>query len=157
MLEALINKLHEYIRENNPDLLLRLEEDDKVTKYLSNKVSTVKALLNQLNKDQPAYIIEDACMDVLTEDLRPSKYNYICNILDEEFGDTYQQLIDNGLLQFEAVNLVNHCQSIFEDLKFSEETEDNQFLRYAIIGAISEYQKKNVTSENENLPIGRQV
>lgn len=151
MQDILINKLHEYIRENNPDLLLQLEEDGKVTEYLSNKVSTVNALLNQLNKEQPAYIIEEACMDVLTEDLRPSKYNYICIILEEEFGDTYQQLIDNGLLQFEAVNLVNHCQSVFEDLKFSEETQDNQFLRYAIIGVISEYQERNVTGENETV------
>ena len=151
MQDILINKLHEYIRENNPDLLLQLEEDGKVTEYLSNKVSTVNALLNQLNKEQPAYIIEEACMDVLTEDLRPSKYNYICIILEEEFGDTYQQLIDNGLLQFEAVNLVNYCQSVFEDLKFSEETQDNQFLRYAIIGVISEYQERNVTGENETV------
>jgi hypothetical protein len=151
MRETLINKLHEYIRENNPDILFQLEKDSKVSQYLSEKLSTVSSLINLSDKGQPAYIIEDACMDVLTQDLRPSKYNYICNILDEEFGDTFQQLIDNGLLQFEAVNLVNHCQSIFEDLQFSEENEGNQFLRYAIIGTISEYRERNVTSEKENV------
>ena len=57
MKEILINKLHEYIKENNPDVLLQLEEDGKVTEYLSDKVSAVNALLNQLDKGQPAYIL----------------------------------------------------------------------------------------------------
>jgi hypothetical protein len=43
--------------------------------------------------------------------------------------------------------MIHHCQSTFDDLKFSDETEDNQFLRYAIIGAVSDY----LDSENENV------
>lgn len=156
MLETLITKLHEYIRGNNPDILFQLEEENKVSEYLTEKVSTVSYLINQLDKGQPAYIIEDTCMDVLTQDLRPSRYNYIRNILEEEFGDTYQQLSDNGLLRFEIINIVNYCNSVFEDLRFSEETEDNQFLRYAIMGAIGEYQESNVTSESENVSNGLQ-
>ena len=143
MKEILINKLHEYIRENNPDVLLQLEEDSKVTEYLSDKVSTVKALLNQLDKGQPGYIIEDSCMDVMTQDLRPSKYNYIRNILEEEFESTYQQLQQSGTLKFEVINLIHQCQSVFEDLNFSEENEANQFLGYAITGTISEYLENN--------------
>ncbi len=145
MKEVLINKLLEYIRENNPDLLMQLEEEGKVTEYLSNKLSTVNALLNQSDKEQPAYIIEDACMDVLTKDLKPSKYNYISFILEEEFETTYQQVQKSGTLKFEVVNLINKCQPVFEDLNFSEENEDNRFLRYCIIGAISEYVEESVT------------
>ena len=151
MKDILIKKLHEYIRENNPDVLLQLEEEGKVTEYLSDKVSSLNALLIELSREQPAYIIEDTCMDELTQDLRPSKYNYICNILEEEFEDTFQRLVATGLLRFEAINIITHCQSVFEDLNFSEETEDNQFLRYAILGAISDYLVKSVTSENENV------
>ena len=83
MQHTLINKLHEYIRENNPDLLFLLEENRKVTEYLSDKISTVSALIKQMDIGEPAYIIEDACMDVLTKDLRPSKFNYISNLLQE--------------------------------------------------------------------------
>ncbi len=145
MKEVLINKLLEYIRENNPDLLMQLEEEVKVTEYLSNKLSTVNALLNQSGKEQPAYIIEEACMDVLTKDLKPSKYNYISSILEEEFETTYQQVQKSGTLKFEVITLINKCQPVFEDLNFSEENEDNRFLRYCIIGAISEYVEESVT------------
>jgi hypothetical protein len=147
MKEILINKLLEYIRENNPDLLMQLKEDGKVTEYLSNKLSTVNALLNHSGEEQPAYIIEEACMDVLTQELKPSKYNYISSILEEEFETTYRHLKESGLLKFEVLNMVNECQPVFDDLNFSEENEDNQFIRYAIIGTISEYIERIVTSE----------
>lgn len=155
MQQTLINKLHEYIRENNPDLLFQLEEDKKVTEYLSDKISTVSALIIQKENGKPAYIIEDACMDVLTQDLRPSKFNYISNLLQEEFESTYNQIQESGTLKFEVINLVNQCQSVFADLKFSEENEGNQFLRYAILGTIGEY-LEGVTSGNENVKDGLQ-
>lgn len=155
MQQTLINKLHEYIRENNPDLLFQLEEDRKVTEYLSNKINTVSALIKQMENGEPAYIIEDACMDVLTQDLRPSKFNYISNLLQEEFESTYNQLQESGTIKFEGINLINKCQAVFADLNFSEENEGNQFLRYAIIGTISGY-LEGVTSENENVNDGLQ-
>ncbi len=151
MEDILIKKLYEYISENNPDVLLQLEEQGKVTEYLINKVSSVNTLLNELSREQPAYIVEDTCMNKVTQDLLPSKYNYIRNILEDEFEDTFQRLVVTGLLRFEAINIITHCQSVFEDLNFSEETEDNQYLRYAIIGAISDYLIKSVTSENETV------
>lgn len=149
MQEILINKLHEYIRENNPDMLLQLEEDSKVTEYLSNKISTIDGLLEQLDKEQPAYIIEEACMDILTQDLLPSKFNYICGILEEEFEATYHQLHESGMLPFEVINLINHCQPVFDTIGFTDENEDNRELQYSITGAIGEYLDR--TSENESV------
>ncbi|MEO9146425.1 MAG: DUF1896 family protein [Ginsengibacter sp.] len=155
MKKILITKLYEYIRENNPDLLFQLDEDKKVTEYLTDKISTVSALIKQMENGKPAYIIEKACMDILTQDLRPSKFNYISNVLGEDFADTYQQLQESGTLKFEVINVISLCQSVFEDLNFSEENEDNQFLRYAIIGTIKEY-FQSVVSENENVIDGVQ-
>ena len=155
MQQTLINKLHKYIAENNPDLLFELEEDRKVAAYLLDKITTVNSLIKQMEDGQPAYLIEDTCMDVLTQDLRPSKFNYISNLLQEEFESTYNQLQESGTLKFEVINLIHYSQSVFDDLNFSNENEDNQFLRYAIIGTISEY-LEGVTSENKNVKDGLQ-
>lgn len=143
MQAVLINKLHEYIKENNPDILMELEESGKVTEYLSDKVSAVNTSLNQFEKDQPAYLIMETYLELLTQDLRPSKYNYINTILGEEFAEKHRQLQETGLLKFEVINLITKCQSTFEDLNFSEANEDNRFLRYAITGIISEYFESN--------------
>jgi hypothetical protein len=155
MKQNLIKKLHTFIRENNPDLLFTLEESDRVDEYLFNKINTVNGLIKQLDSGAPAYIIEDACMDVLTKDLRPSKFNYLINLLEEEFESTYNQILESGLIKFEIINMIRQCQSVFDDLNFSEENEDNQFLRYAIIGTISEY-LQSVTRENVNVKDGLQ-
>lgn len=145
---VLITKLYQYIRENNPDVLIELEESGSVTKYLSDKVSTVDSLLAQLTKEKkPAYIIEELCIDSLTQDLKPSRCNYILGLLESEFESKYNQFIESGLLLFEISNMIKHCNPVFDDLNFSEENEDNRFLRYAITGVIKEY-FDNVVSEN---------
>lgn len=139
MQEILIKKLHEYIRENNPDLLFQLEEEGKVTEYLSKKIKLADALLKEAEKEQPAYIIDEAYMDILTEDLRPSKYHYICGILEEEFEATYRHLQNSGTLQFEVINLVKYCQPLFNTEGFTLENEDSRELQYSVTGAIAEY------------------
>ena len=70
----------------------------------------------------------------------PSKYDYISNIMEEEFESIYMQFLSAGTLEAEINNLVNHCESVFDELGFTEENEDSRLLRYAIIGSISEYE-----------------
>ncbi len=143
MQENLINKLLQFLSENNPELLFQLEEEGKLTEYLSDKTSLLDSILNEPNKNQPAYIIEEACMNILTEDLKPSKYNYISKILEEEFADTYQKLQQSGTLQFEAINLIAYCQALFDEAGFTASNEDSRELQYAITGAINEYFEMN--------------
>jgi len=144
MQDILISKLREYIRKNNPDILIPLEDDGNIIEYLKNKVNAIKDLFEQLQKEhKPAYIIEEVCMEALTKDLKPSKFNYICAILEEDFEATYQQLQESGTLKFEVINMITYCKPVFESLGFTEETENERQLRYAVTGAVSEYLAKN--------------
>jgi hypothetical protein len=148
MLDQLRNKLLEYIRENNPDVLFQLEQEAGLTQYLNQKINDIGDLLERLSKERrPGYLVETMCLDQMTADLRPSKYNYICNLLIEEFEDDYALIVESGLLQYVVINMVNHCLTVFEDLRFNEETVDNCFIRYAIMGMISEYLESNSMKE----------
>ncbi len=148
MKEILIGKLLEYIRDNNPDILFALEAEDKLRSWLYDKAYSAEPLIQQLKSDkQLDYIIEEICLEEMTRDLRPSLYNYILNILEMEFERDYEQLLQSGLLQHEIINMINYCNSIFDDLRFVEENEDNQFIRYAITGAVSEYLESNRVNE----------
>ena len=140
MQDVLINKLHEYISENNPDVLLSLQENYGVTKYLTEKVSEITDFLNKLQeKNTPAYIIEEVGLEELTKDLKPSKFNYISAILQEDFETTYQQLQDKGTLKYEVINMIAFCKPVFDSIGFNEENEDDRQLRYAVTGAINGY------------------
>lgn len=136
MQEILSQKLYEYIRENNPDLLMELEAG-AVKAYLNDKVASLN--LSDSLPDEPAYMLEEKYLNLLTEDLRPSKYNYLKTILEEEFEAEYLQWQEARILKFEIINLIERCQPSFDEINFSDENEDDPFLKYLIIGTIGEY------------------
>lgn len=150
MQAELQNKLYEYLKANNPDLLIQLQEDDALNPYLLEKVADVWKDTEALRQQLSPSMYEEPCMGRLTQDLKPSKYNYILHLLEDEFEHKYVELANDGLLITECINLVQYCQSIFDDLNFDEATEDNRFIRYAVIGMIQEY-FDNAASVNENV------
>jgi len=140
MKEMLKEKLWTYIVHNNPDLMLNLQQDFSVTHYLEEKINGIQPLTSQLlAENKPRYIIEELCMTELTKDLRPYKFNYICNILEEEFEQDFLRIKESGLLIYEIVNLISESETVYETLGFTEINEQDQMLRYAITGTIRQY------------------
>jgi hypothetical protein len=140
MQTRLKEKLWSYIVQHNPELMLRLQEQQGVTQYLETKVASVMQMADQLLEEgRPQYIIEELCLDTLTADLKPSRYQYLLALLEEEFPQDYERLKETGTLTYEIVNLIEACQGIFNDFDFNIENEDNRHLRYAIIGEVHNY------------------
>lgn len=143
MQELLTNKLHAFLRENNPDILFELEQRNDVTSFLAKKIDGISGLITELQAaNTPGYIIEEACMQELTKEFKPSKYNYISNVLEEDFEFAYLQFQKLGILLFEIINIISKSNSAFEAFGFTEENEDNRLLRYAITGIIDKYLSK---------------
>lgn len=140
MQSILMEKLRAYITEHNPDLLLKLQGNFSVTQYLEDKVASAMPLVAQLlGEGKPRYIIEELCMDELTADLRPSKFDYLKTVLEEDFPKDYERMSEAGVLTYEVVNLIEACASVFETHGFTEENENDRFLRYAVIAEIHDY------------------
>jgi hypothetical protein len=136
----LIDKLRSYLVENNPDLLISLQGDYSVTRYLEDKVYQVMPLAEQLiAEDKPQYIIEELCLDELTKELRPSKFHYIKEILEEDFLQAYSRFREAGVLTYEVINLIEACQPTFDSIGFTEENENDRALKYAVMADIQEY------------------
>jgi hypothetical protein len=140
MENILKEKLWFYIIHNNPDLMFTLQEEYTVTDYLNKKVNGVKSIIeDMLLEGTPQYIIEEICLNVLTEDLKPSRFLYICSLLEEEFEETYTIFQESGILTYEVINLMESCREVFETIGFTNENEDDPILRNAIIGQIADY------------------
>lgn len=143
MNDILFSDLHSYIAANNPDLMISLQEEGKLTTYLTTKIVTVTDMIRSLqDAAQPEYLIREQCMNILTADLRPSRFNYLLTILEDEFGDLYWQLHESGMLTYEALNILSECKEAFERYGFNTDNEDNKWLRYEITGIIEEYRNK---------------
>ncbi len=140
MHNLLKEKLKAYIRQNNPELFIRLQESFSVTTYLEDKVSKVMpTVLRLLEEDKPAYAIEELAMNELTEELRPSRFNYLQAVLEEEFSKEYEAFKKAGVLTYETINLTEACKELLDNFPFTEDSEADRFLRYAVIAKISEY------------------
>jgi hypothetical protein len=140
MQTTLKEKLWEYIACNNPDLLLRLQEEHSVSRYLDERVNSALPLAESLSEEgKPQYIIEELCMEAVTEELRPSRYLYIRSVLEEEFPRDNERLQANGILTCEIVNITEACKGIFDDFDFKQENQEDRYLRYAIIGQVHNY------------------
>ena len=140
MESILLEKLRAYIVINNPDLVEQLQAKYSVTQFLEDKVTTVMPMVVRLTAEgKPAHVIEELSLNEMTKELRPSKFNFIQNVLETEFEADYKRLFAMGVLTCETVNILISCKDIFESYAFSEANKDNRFLRYAIIAAIHDY------------------
>jgi hypothetical protein len=140
MQSLLKEKLRAYIQQNNPELLIRLQESYSVTTYLEDKVSSAMPIvLRLLEEGKPGYVIEELALSELTEELRPSRFNYLQMVLEEEFSSDYNAFKTAGVLTYETINLTEACRELLDNFPFTEDSEDDRFLRYAVIAKISEY------------------
>ncbi|WP_183562955.1 DUF1896 family protein [Mucilaginibacter sp. SP1R1] len=140
MKDQLINKLHSYLVQNHLDLLISLQEDHRLSHYLQHKVESVTELWQELQvANRPAYVIEALCMEELTKDLRPSRFEYVRTLLEDEFEEAYLHMSSSGILTYEVINLIGACEPIFELFGFGEENEDARGIKYAVMGMIAEY------------------
>ena len=140
MQSMLTEKLWAYIVHNHPDLMISLQESQSITSYLEAKVTAILPMVEQLlSEGRPQYIIEELCLKEMTAELKPSRYQYIRSVLEEEFPQAYERLKENGTLTYEVINLIEACKDIFSDFDFNEDNETNRHLRYAIIGQVHDY------------------
>ncbi|MBB5396665.1 DUF1896 family protein [Mucilaginibacter sp. AK015] len=140
MKTQLIKQLHNYLLHNHTDLLIALQEEHRLEHYLQQKVESVSDLLAQLQEEKrPAYVIEALCLEELTRDLRPSRFNYMRELLEAEFETDYKRMLSSGILTYELINLIGACEPIFEVFALGEENEESAELKHAVMGMIAEY------------------
>src|SRR3546814_18074976 len=85
-----------------------------------------------LSEGKANYIIEELCMNELTADLRPSRFDYLKTVLAEDFPDDYNRMAEAGVLTYAVVNLSEACASVLETHGVTEDNEDDRFLRTAV-------------------------
>ena len=134
MRDVLKKKLHDYLGANYPEVLVPLQREAGVTGYLEERIATLDELPDQLLAEgKPLYIVEEICMDALTRDLGPSKFNYLCDVLQAEFEEAYYQWVETGTLPYEGLNLLMACSPVFAAFGFAEDTLEDVRLREAVI------------------------
>jgi hypothetical protein len=140
MENILKEKLWEYIIHNNPELMYKLQEQYGVTEYLDQKVKSVLALADEMASEcTPGEIIEEICINVLTAELKPSRFTYLRLLLLEEFRDKYVDFARSGTLTFEVLNLMGACSDFFETSGFTAGSTTDPNFKNTLIPKITDY------------------
>ncbi|NLR78031.1 DUF1896 family protein [Chitinophaga eiseniae] len=140
MKRELFDNLWSYLVLNNPNELVTVESKRNIREVIWEKINSIDDLIKQMERDGvPQITMMEVCMTELVRDFIPSRYQYISEILESEFEDMYWVLVETGSLTYEICNLIKECGDVFNTFSFSVETEDDPFLKYAIIGTIASY------------------
>ncbi len=135
MQDLLHIKLHNYLAVHYPDMLLALREEGREEAYIQEMVEGISGQMEELlDAGTPAYVVEIHCMDVLITSLSPSRYDYIYNILEDEFAERLETFERLGITLFEIINIIIDCGGLLDDYD-----EDDRLLKYKVIGVIAEY------------------
>lgn len=124
-----------YIKENNPELFVQLEQDDALHQWVMEKIQEVELVLNSA---KPTKLSESDFMKVFRADLQPSRLRYVRDLLETEFTDVYERMLASGILHYELVNMVSACHFLFEEMPLISGM-DNPQLDHAVAGVINDY------------------
>ena len=135
MTDKLLGLLLGYIKENNPDLMFQLEQDDALHQWVIEKIQEVELVLNN---SRPTKLTEAAFMEIFASDMQPARFRYIKDLLEAEFTDIYESMLVAGTLNYELVNIVCACHDLFDDMPLMHDMENPQ-LDHAVAVVINEY------------------
>lgn len=135
MTDKLQGLLLGYIKANNPELLFQLEQDDALHQWVMEKIQEVELVLNNA---KPTNLSETAFMKMFRADLQPSRFRFVRDLLEAEFTDAHDRMLEAGTLQYELVNIVCACHDLFDDMPLMHDMENPQ-LDHAIAGVINDY------------------
>ena len=135
MQDLLHIKLQTYLAVHYPDMLLALREEGKEEVFIHEKVEGISVEMEaMMDAGTPAYMVETYCMDVLIGSLGPSKYDYIYNILEDEFEERLATFEKLGITLYEIINIIIDCGELLDSFD-----EDDRLLKYNVVGLIAEY------------------
>lgn len=72
-----------------------------------------------------------------------ARYDYVAQVLEDDFLAHYLRFSEAGILPYELHNLTAECGHLLDEFEF-EQDEDSRLLRYAILTAIDDYLKEGV-------------
>src|SRR5699024_1854473 len=96
-------------------------ENYAVSPYLKEKINSIQPLLKSWRKSgYPEDSINLLAMELLTSDLKPSRYHFISNLFKQEFPLHYSEYKKQGILVTKIIKYMDICKGAFDALHFSK-------------------------------------
>lgn len=157
MESQLKEQLWKFIIQHNPELMFSLQENYAVNPYLNEKISSIQPQLKSWKKiGYPETSIYLLAMEVLTSDLKPSRFHFISSLLKHDFPVHYTEFKTQGVLAYKTIALVDLCKGAFDSIRFSESHFNSNRFKEAISGIMRKQILLNTYRQHLAIPYQRQ-
>lgn len=137
---VLLDRFSAYVVDHHPELVMKSPVEYPLSRWIRERMAAVLPTLKFLqDKGTPEHVVIATCMDELTRDLRPSKADYLREVLVAEFPREQHTMVQAGTLTYNVVELIRHCDEVFRNFGFRESNVGSTLLRHAVIAEVADY------------------
>jgi hypothetical protein len=142
MEELMMAEYHPYLYLDNPEILLKDQKVFSRPRALKKKVNRISSLINEMiERGLECEEIIDRSVELITAELRPSRFGYVCSVIASEFPKTFLRWVKNNDLTREILDVLQACEPVFKLLKFNTCAPEQHRIYLTITSFIRNYLK----------------
>ncbi|SEJ69685.1 protein of unknown function [Dyadobacter koreensis] len=143
MEELLTADYHPYLYLDNPEILIKDPLIYSRPRSLKKKVKkTCDRIREMIALGQPQQEIIDQSVELITSELRPSRFGYVCAVIASEFPKTFLKWVKINELTDQVLDVLSACEPVFSLLKFNSYTAEQHSIYITISNFIRHYLKR---------------
>lgn len=143
MEELLMADYHPYLYLDNPEILIKDSLLYSKPRTLKKKVKkTCDRIREMIALGQPQQEIIDQSVELITSELRPSRFGYVCAVIASEFPKTFLKWVRINQLTDQVLDVLSACEPVFSLLKFNSHTAEQHSIYITISNFIRHYLKR---------------
>jgi hypothetical protein len=143
MEELFMAESHAYLFLHNPEILIKDSQIFTRPRLLKNKVKqTSDRIMAMIAAGSCRQEIIDQSVELITEELRPSRFGYVCAVIASEFPKTFLRWVRIDELAEQVLDVVNACEPVFCMFKFNSQKTEQHSIYQTVKNFIGHYLKR---------------
>ncbi|WP_229213632.1 DUF4133 domain-containing protein [Dyadobacter psychrotolerans] len=128
---------------DNPEILIKDSQVFSKPRSLKKKVNKTCSKIREMIALGGAQVdVIDQSVELITAELRPSRFGYVCAMIASEFPKTFLKWVRINELTDQVLDVVSACEPVFRLLKFNSHTAEQHSIYITVSNFIRHYLKR---------------
>lgn len=143
MEELLTAGYYPYLHLDNAEILIKDSQVYCQPRSLKKKVKkTCDQIREMITRGVSREEIIDHSFELITSELRPSRFGYVCAVIASEFPRTFLKWVKIDELADQVLDVLSACEPVFKLLKFSTHSAEQHSIYVTLTNFIRHYLKR---------------
>ncbi|MCE7044064.1 DUF4133 domain-containing protein [Dyadobacter sp. CY312] len=143
MEELLTAECYPYFFLDNPEILIKDSRLFSRPRELKRKVrQTSQRIREMIANGIGSQQVIDQSVELITAELRPSRFGYVCALIASEFPRTFLRWVKIDALADQVLDVLSGCEPVFSLLKFNALAAEQHGIYSTVTAFIGHYLKR---------------